>query len=189
MNQSWRELKPGMHVRLSCGCEGFVLQVTREAPTDFDEGFVVLYTKGFCMGSGRARSMEEAYLGHAGPFTNNFNGGLADGAMPWEPAPVPGWWEKAPTEHHEVAGDIPAVSFDLSTQGMYFDCGLYLYRRFGVEKAPDAVTQRVLTEVRDRFVCEVLRPETVYQVRQTILAILQDFVCRGELREVPEWRA
>lgn len=96
----WRKLKVGMHIRLSCGCAGFVRRLHLEpSKNDCDTGFYLVYTCGLsCPGSDPQKqaegyeSMRRAYRHGYGPYPNMFNYDLHDSAMPAEVVPIPEWW-------------------------------------------------------------------------------------------------
>ncbi len=98
MIKDWRKLKPGMHIRLSCGCAGFVLHTKHEpSENDCDTGFYMMYTAGLsCKGP---NSLEKTYRDGYGPYCNYFNYDLKEDAMPAEEEEIPVWWEEV--RHHE----------------------------------------------------------------------------------------
>jgi hypothetical protein len=94
----WKTLELGQHVKLSCGCAGFIVRVDREPPKDCDEddvesntGFVMTYTSESCLAG---RSNEKAYRNGYGPFSNYFNYDMKTSYMPAEPTEPPAWWSE-----------------------------------------------------------------------------------------------
>jgi len=80
----WTELKRESHVRLICGCEGFVKSIHFEHDPLLS-GFMFIHTIKDCA---KRISCEED-----GPVQVFFNASLADEAMPAEETPVPSWWK------------------------------------------------------------------------------------------------
>ncbi len=98
MITDWRDLKPGIHVRLACGCAGFVVFARLDATEDDrNTGFGLLYTKGLSCKS--PADLEQSYRNGYGPFYNYFNYDLKEQAMPAQEEPPPDWWEAV--RHHE----------------------------------------------------------------------------------------
>lgn len=83
----WRQLRPGMHVKISCGCqcEGFVLEVREDADDPSNNGFYIAYTK---QGD---RDQCATYLTGYGPYCNMFNYEPEE-FTPLTLTPVPDWW-------------------------------------------------------------------------------------------------
>lgn len=85
----WTDLKRESHVRLSCGCEGFVKSIHFERDPLLS-GFMFLYTIKDC---NKRVSCEDLYVEGNGPIQAFFNASLADEAMPAEEIPPPKWWK------------------------------------------------------------------------------------------------
>ena len=92
MITNWRELKVGQHVRLSCGCEGYVSEVHLEGE-EGQLGFVLKFTKGHC-GKMSRFGYRNGYSDGNGPYGNFFNYGSQDESCPIEKIPAPIWWQK-----------------------------------------------------------------------------------------------
>jgi hypothetical protein len=86
----WRCLEKGMHVQLSCKCQGVIVAVKRDAtPENRDTGFFMAYT---VLGCQDQSSHEEAYKKGYGPYVNYFNYSLSTEATPAIETPLPEWW-------------------------------------------------------------------------------------------------
>lgn len=91
---NWRDLKVGMHVRLSCGCEGYVAEVRTEGDSNEGNiGFLLQDTKGHC-GRMSRWGYRNSYSKGYGPYGNFFNYGSEEDACPITIVPVPKWWAK-----------------------------------------------------------------------------------------------
>lgn len=86
----WTELKRESHVRLSCGCEGFVKSIHFENDPLLS-GFMLIHTVKDCA---KRVSCEELYQTGQAPSQAFFNASLAEDAMPAEIVPVPLWWRQ-----------------------------------------------------------------------------------------------
>lgn len=85
----WFELKRESHVKLACGCEGFVKSLHFENDP-LVSGFTFLHTVKDCA---KRISCEEIYSAGKGPVQVFFNAAQANDAMPAEEVPVPLWWK------------------------------------------------------------------------------------------------
>jgi hypothetical protein len=149
----WRQLQLGMHVRLSCGCEGFIADVWTDREHSLDDGFVMLYTTWGCK---NRESLKDSYLNGYGPITNLFNNGLAPKSMPCEETPIPEWWnpDDLSNRHRELAGELPKIWFNSKQRKMIIDVALYAGRQ--IQK-------------------HYLRPETVSQILGEVMSHLNQY--------------
>ena len=85
----WREFAKGVHVRLKCGCEGFIEEVVPHSAEEGERGFMMVYT---VMGCISRISQEKAYRAGYGPYRNMFNDRLSDQAMPAAYVSPPKWF-------------------------------------------------------------------------------------------------
>lgn len=87
--QDWRDLKAGAHVKLACGCEGFIESIVPHSADETERGFMMVYT---IMGCVAREPQRNAYRHGYGPYRNMFNYDLGDNAMPAMDATPPPWF-------------------------------------------------------------------------------------------------
>ena len=90
MITAWTNLKRDSHVRLACGCEGFIKSIHFERDV-LQSGFVMTHT---VLGCHKPESCYEKYLHGEGPFSYFFAGNMAEESMPAEIVPIPNWWKE-----------------------------------------------------------------------------------------------
>ena len=86
----WADLKKGAHVRLACGCQGFIENVVPHSADETERGFMMVYT---IMGCVERKGQRDAYRNGYGPYKNMFNYDLGDNAMPAEDVVPPPWFQ------------------------------------------------------------------------------------------------
>lgn len=85
----WTELKRDSHIKLSCGCEGFVKSLHFENDP-LASGFQFMYTTDQCQ---KRISLESVYTEGRDPVQSFFNQAMAESAMIAEDVPTPKWWK------------------------------------------------------------------------------------------------
>lgn len=86
----WTDLKRELHVRLNCGCEGFIKSIHFERDP-LSSGFLFLLTKNDC---DKVGSLQDNYAIGNGPCKTFFHSAMAETAMPAQVCPVPDWWKE-----------------------------------------------------------------------------------------------
>lgn len=86
----WTNLKRDSHIKLSCGCEGFVKSIHFERDP-LMSGFALLQTVRGCL---KREDLHQHYANGGASIFYFFNGNLAEAAMPAEEVPPPKWWRE-----------------------------------------------------------------------------------------------
>lgn len=89
----WQDLQIGQHVKVSCGCAGFVYNVVLEGRDESCIGFGLMYTSENCGGKRQSRwGHRNAYSDGYGPYRNFFNYDPAS-FEPIVEVPAPSWYK------------------------------------------------------------------------------------------------